>query len=323
MMAGQSRAATRYTGSGYRCYADSLHMCLHAAGAAGMDLPGPDTLECLTTMPFGAGYLRLDDGIPLVMFSPITIEPDSGLTRALDALGWTCRDWHGSDGDNGGDEALARLREATARGPVLVGPLDVGYLSYRPDCRHQPDGDHFVVALAVEDDHVVLHDPGGYPYAVIPTADFLTSWRAESIDWKHGAYRMRYGFQPPRHADPRAAIARTLPLIRANLSANPGGPVAFGGITARRMIAADLRGDVTPGLRQSLVGFVLPLAARRSLGAVPFFREAGRDDAARIVDQQAALCGRAQTRAVQRRYGDVARIVDQLADLDAALAAAL
>ena len=63
-------------------------MCL---GAAGFDaVPGPGFLECLTTMPFGAGYIRLEQGA-LPLLSPVTVDPDAGLTRALAALGWTCQ----------------------------------------------------------------------------------------------------------------------------------------------------------------------------------------------------------------------------------------
>ncbi len=211
-----------YSGSGAYCYANSLHMCLRAAG---FDLvPEPGFLECLTTMPFGAGYIRLEQGA-LPLLSPVTVDPDTGLTRALAALGWTCRE--GKGGDEA--EALARLREGLTHGPVVLGPLDMGYLSYRPDCAHGPGADHHIAVLALEDDHALVHDPDGYPYAVLPLADLLTSWQADSIAWKRGAYRMRYAFRQERQRSREDMIARTLPLIRENLLADPGGPVEYGG----------------------------------------------------------------------------------------------
>jgi hypothetical protein len=107
-------------------------MCLLAAGFAAGELPEPGFLECLTTMPFGSMYLRLDDG-PMFFPSPCVTSPDDGLDRALDALGWSCELWCGAEGTSGA-EAHERLRGALATGPVLVGPVDLGYqlLARRP-----------------------------------------------------------------------------------------------------------------------------------------------------------------------------------------------
>lgn len=81
--------AIPYTGKSEYCYANSLHMCLLAAGFAAGELPEPGFLECLTTLPFGSMYERLEDG-PLFFPSPIAMSPDTGLDRALDTLGWSC-----------------------------------------------------------------------------------------------------------------------------------------------------------------------------------------------------------------------------------------
>ncbi len=61
-------------------------------------------------------------------------------------MGWTCRL------EQGGDEqrALERLRAAAQEGQVLIGPLDMGYLTYNPNYRFSSGADHFLVVLAVE-----------------------------------------------------------------------------------------------------------------------------------------------------------------------------
>ena len=48
------------------------------------------------------------------------------------------------------------------------------------------------------DGHVRVHDSDGYPCAVLGLDDFLVAWRAESIDWKVGAPRLRAAFRPQR-----------------------------------------------------------------------------------------------------------------------------
>ncbi|MGH2517711.1 MAG: hypothetical protein ACRDHP_18845, partial [Ktedonobacterales bacterium] len=207
--------AIPYTGKSEYCYVNSLHMCLHAAGFASDELPAPGFLECLTTMPFGSTYLRLDDG-PLFFGSPCAISPDDGLDRALDALGWTCANWCGSESTTS-SEALERLRESLASGPVLVGPVDLGYLPYNPRARDLAGGDHFVVALDCDGSRVLLHDPFGYPYASLTTEELLTAWRAERISYKRRPYTMRSAFQRNETRNRAGMIERTLPLVRETM----------------------------------------------------------------------------------------------------------
>ena len=137
--------ATAYTGNGPYCYSNSLHMCLTQAGMAAV--PPVGLLECMTGMPFGASFLALD--VPLFFPSPgAGTNPDRGLTRALDTMGWDCTLRRFEDAG----AAEAGLREGLAAGPVLLGPLDMGGLSYDPLHEHKRGGDHFVVALAREGD---------------------------------------------------------------------------------------------------------------------------------------------------------------------------
>src|SRR5579863_2342068 len=286
-----------YSGNGAYCYANSLYMSLLGAGADPKELPNTGFLECLTGGPFGKLYLRLEEG-PLVFFSSAISDPDLGLKQAIELLGWECREWYGEDSQ----EALSRLRESVQVAPVLIGPVDQGYLSYYPDYHHAPGYDHFVVARAVEDDHVLLHDPGGYPCAVLPVKDFLEAWRAESIGYGRGPYTMRSHFLQVRYPSRQEIIQQALPSLRRNVQADPGGPVAYGGVQALQLLANDLRGDtIPPVISDSLVQFVLPLAARRNLDAAAFLREASLPDASALMERQASLIGQAQYLAVQQQ----------------------
>src|SRR5262249_12813548 len=161
-------------------------------------VPGPGFLECLTGMPFGKTYLperrRFWPSAP--GFSP---EQGGGLDGAIATLGWTCETWcaavPAADSGAAAPEALARLRAGLRRGPALVGPLDFGFLSYSPHARPLAGADHYVVALALEADHLLLHDPAGVPYAVLPVPDLLEAWRAERVGYKRGPYTLRTDFR--------------------------------------------------------------------------------------------------------------------------------
>ncbi len=308
-----------YTGNSDYCYANSLHMSLLAAGAVQRELPSPGFLECLTTLPFGKMYLSLEEG-PLVFFSSPEINPDSGLTLALKSLGWTCQERRGDQDD----EALARLREAAKNAPVLVGPVDLGYLSYNPLHADLAGGDHFLVVLAVEQDHVLLHDPWKYPYAYLPIPEFMQAWRADRVGYRSAPYTFRTHFQQVEQPTRQEMIARTLPTIKANVQAEPEGPVVYGGVQALYRLIKDLRASKKPAeLLSSLIYFVFPLAARRSLDAAAFLIEGDMPEAANLVQQQALLVGKAQYLAVHKQWGKVADVMERLAEVEQELVASL
>jgi len=211
---------TRYVGNGAYGAANSIHMALRGSGAATAELPEPGFIECLTTMPFGTLYLRVGRDL-LVYFSSPLASPDQGITTALDALGWECRE----EREGAPEAALARLAEAAGRGPVLAGPLDMGALGYMPNHAQLSGSDHFVIVLGVESERVRVHDPDGYPYAALPATEFLRAWKAERVRYAPVPYTMRSGFRQARHPAREEMIRRTLAIVRTNLAADPGGSV--------------------------------------------------------------------------------------------------
>lgn len=307
-----------YVGNGSYCYANSLFMSLPGAGAASREVPEPGFLECLTTMPFGNTYVRRA-GEPIAFFSPPTHNPDDGLTLALATLGWTCREDHGGTPE----EALARLREAAKRAPVLVGPLDIGYLTYNPAHTLLAGEDHFAVVLAVESDLVRLHDPQGYPCVSLPVEEFLRAWQAERINYRQASYTMRSAFRKIKEISRAEMIARTLPLLRENVTADPGGPEVYGGARVFSLLSQDARKHVSDPLAAHLRYFALPLAARRCLDAAMFLHEAGRVEAAEVMEHQARLFGSAQYQAVHEHWTIVADLLERLATLETRLVAVL
>lgn len=307
-----------YAGNGNYCYANSLHMSLLSAGAASNELPTPSFIECLTTMPFGNLYLDLDSG-PIAFFSPVTLDPNLGLARAAKTLGWTFNEQRGGTAE----EALARLRAKVREGVVLVGPIDMGYLSYNPNHQYQMGGDHFVAVMAIENEHVLMHDPQGYPCAFLPVQEFLNAWQADSINYKEAPFTMRSKFRHVEQVSRQKMIERTLPLIRENLTANPGGPVAYGGVEALTLMAQTLRDEAASDLKGTMQYFALPLAAKRNMDGAAFLHEAGKEEAAQIMERQAVLYGEAQYHAAHGQWEKVADLIERVAELEQQLIAAV
>jgi hypothetical protein len=301
-----------YVGSGDYCYAYSLCMSLLGSGVAPDQVPSPGFLECLTTMPFGNAYHK---STKLALFDGL--DPDQGLTRAIEALGWTCQLQRGGDEQ----EASRRLRTAVQHGPVLLGPLDMGYLTYHANYAFLGGADHFVVVLAVEPDHVLLHDPKGIPYAAFPLDQLLKAWLAERIPYIDEPYTMRAEFHPVERVSRQEMIARTLPLIRENVQRDPGGPEVYSSVRALRMLAETLRAEVPENLAAHLLYFAIPLAIRRNLDAQAFLVEGNQPEAARLLEQQARLLGQAQYPGVKRLWSSVATLIDQVVTLEERLLA--
>lgn len=302
-----------YVGSGDYCYSYSLSMCLLGSGANPDSLPSPGFLECLTTMPFGNTYIK---GAELFLFG--APDPDEGLTCAIQTLGWTCQVERGG----GAHEARERLRAALQHGPALIGPLDLGYLTYNPHAPFLRGADHFLVVLALEDEQVLVHDPKGFPCATLPMDTLLAAWRAERIPYLKEPYSLRGSFRLVEAVSRQQMIQRTLPSIRANLQHDPWVPqVVSGSVPALHLFIQALRKPIPEQLAGFLLSFALPLGVRRKLDAQAFLREGNQLEAAALIEQQARLLGQAQFPGAQREWSSVASLIEQVALLEERLLA--
>jgi hypothetical protein len=312
--AGVDGALQRYVGTSAYCYANALYMALVGAGAETGAIGDVGFLECLTTQPFGSLLVRAGESW-LPLFSSAGLDPDRGLTHALAALGWACRDERGGDAA----EAATRLRAAVRHGPALAGPLDLSLLTHNPRSAGAVGADHFVLVLEVVDDRdrqVRFHEPGGFPFATLPLEQFLLAWRAERVGYPDAPYVLRSAFTPVEPHSRAETIARALPGVRRSLAADPGGPQRYGGPRALELTAELLRQAVPPRLAGHLTHFALPLAARRRLDAAAFLREAGNPRASTLLAQQARRFGAAQYPAARGRWGEVARALDDIVALE-------
>ncbi|WP_407565218.1 hypothetical protein [Streptomyces sp. 184] len=310
---------TDYTGSGPYCYANSLVMTLPTDHPA----PSPALVETLTGSPFGVQLL----GGTAPLFDPYGWDPEIGLDDAVALLGLRCDHTAGGSAD----EATARLRAACARGPVLVGPVDMGLLLYHPGTPWGPatgGNDHYVVALAADDETVLLHDPHGHPYATLPVPEFLAAWRADAVEYTEEPYGMRAGFERVRAVTEEEAVRGALPGAVAWLAgrtdrAVPVGTV--GGAEALERLAARVEAGPAAGMdagpaagldadvRGLLEGFAVRVGARRLADAATYLGRAGLVAAAGVLDGQARLVGAVQYPLVRGDGAGVAEVLRRLA----------
>lgn len=289
--------AMEYHGNVAYCYGNGIAMLLSANG----EQIYPGLVEVLTGV--GLGAVRVPDGP--TFFSTTPQEVPAGVDMALDLLGCTYTTRDGPD-DAGVEELL---RADLATGPVMLGPLDMGYLTYIPWHREIPGADHYVVAYHVDDRGVHLQDPAGFPCAILSFDDLTHAWRAERIGYSGGAYHrwseVRKVKNPAFTELYDAALAYFTSIYRGRPS---------GGAVIRRL-ANDLRpGQVAPGVSGFLTAFAFPLGARRALDYAAFFDRGGDAVLAASKRGQAHLFGQSLVAANRGDWSRVAAALDELAD---------
>ncbi|WP_189823898.1 hypothetical protein [Streptomyces finlayi] len=257
--------------------------------ALGTGAPTPAVIEVLTGSPFGFELL----GGALPLFDPYGWDPDLGLSAATDLLGVRCTRTAGGTAE----EAEERLRAASARGAVLVGPVDMGLLLHQPGTPTADGGDHYVVVLEVDGDTVVFHDPHAHPFATLPVADFLVAWEAKAVGYADAPYVMRADFVREGPVTPQEALRASLPGAAQWLAGDGRRsvpPGTLGGAAGLEALAARVDEGLAEGTRGFLAHFSIRVGTRRLADAGHCLDSLGLHEAARIATGQARLVGRLQ-----------------------------
>lgn len=273
-------------------------------------------LECVSGEPFGFVYVQGNEEL----FAVVGYEYHLAGQHLLSALGY---DYSFTSAGGNDDEALATLDAALRAGPVAVGMLDMGYLTYNPGHADASGADHAIVILARRPDAVIVHDPAGYTATALPLADFLEAWRRDIYTSKpYGLWRIGAQREAPNDdAIWNGVIAQARAIYaRADETIAPGVMAHFGP-QALLLLAADLRA-----------------APERSLGALPYFswRVSGQrcfdgavflrerlPDAAAIRWEQCQLYGALQQASLSASRQQLPALLERQADLEAAFIAAL
>jgi hypothetical protein len=273
-------------------------------------------LECVSGEPFGFVYLRSGTE-PFAVVGYAYHEAGQNLLRTL---GY---DYSFTSAGANDATALAMLDAALREGPVAVGMLDMGYLTYAPDHERARGADHAIVVLARRPDAVVVHDPAGYPAALLPLADFLQAWQRDIYTgkpyglWRIGAQREA----PSADAIWNSAITHARELYTRSDEALAPGLMAHYGPQALRLLAEDLRAEPERSLG-ALPYFNWRVSGQRCVDGAMFLRER-LPGAAAIRWEQCQIYGEIQQASTSADRSRLPDLLEQQADLEAAFIAAL
>lgn len=292
-----------YFGDVSLCYSYSLAMALDTYG---YDFKA-EFLEAIMVMGNGASIVKEDEQHPLVFFD--NGMPDLSISHSLKILGFDYEDFYLKDGTEVDlEEIKGKLETFLSNGPVVLGPLDMGHLTYNPNHTILYGVDHFVTVYALDGQYLYLHDPAGFACMKVTFNDIIEAWKAEAIDYKRGAYSMWGNFKKVKSPSQTEIYQETARLIRAryldgqnNVLECYAKAVAENGLNTEQ--------------KQLHQYFSFKLAAVRNLYLSKFLKDHD-PEGARLKEELATLFGQAHLSCLKEDYQELAHLLYQIAKVD-------
>ena len=292
-----------YFGDVSLCYSYSLAMALDAYG---YDFKA-EFLEAIMVMGNGASIVKEDEQHPLVFFD--NGMPDLSISHSLKILGFDYEDFYLKDGTEVDlEEIKGKLETFLSNGPVVLGPLDMGHLTYNPNHTILYGVDHFVTVYAVDGQYLYLHDPAGFACMKVAFKGILEAWKAEAIDYKRGAYSMWGNFKKVKSPSQTEIYQETTRIMRdryldgqSNVLECYAKAVAENGLNTEQ--------------KQLHQYFSFKLAAVRNIYLSKFLK-AHDPEGARLKEELASLFGQAHLSCLKEDYQELSRLLYQIAEVD-------
>ncbi|MCY7061636.1 peptidase [Streptococcus oralis] len=292
-----------YFGDVSLCYSYSLAMALDAYG---YDFKA-DFLEAIMVMGNGASIVKEDEEHPLVFFD--NGMPDLSISHSLKILGFDYEDFYLKDGlEVDLEEVKGKLETFLSNGPVVLGPLDMGHLTYNPNHTILYGVDHFVTVYGIDDQYLYLHDPAGFACMKVTFKDILEAWKAEAIDYKRGAYSMWGNFKRLKTPSQTEIYQETAKIIKSRYLNGQNGVLKC---YAKAVAESGLNTEQ----KQLHQYFSFKLAAVRSLYLSKFLKDHD-PEGARLKEELASLFGQAHLSCLKEDYQELSNFLYQIAEVD-------
>ena len=292
-----------YFGDVSLCYSYSLAMALDAYG---YDYKA-EFLEAIMAMGNGASIVKEDDQHPLVFFD--NGMPDLSISHSLKILGFDYEDFYLKGGAEVDLEEIKRKLETFLfNGPVVLGPLDMGHLTYNPNHTILYGVDHFVTVYDIDDQYLYLHDPAGFACMKVAFNDILEAWKAEAIDYKRGAYSMWGNFKRLKTPSQTEIYQETAKIMK-NRYLNGQNDIL------ECYAKAVAENGLNTEQKQLHQYFSFKLAAVRNLYLSKFLKDHD-PEGARLKEELATLFGQAHLSCLKEDYQELAHLLYQIAEVD-------
>ena len=292
-----------YFGDVSLCYSYSLAMALDAYG---YDVKA-EFLEAIMAMGNGASIVKEDDQYPLVFFD--NGMPDLSISHSLKILGFDYEDFYLKDGvEVDLEEVKRKLETFLFNGPVVLGPLDMGHLTYNPNHIILYGVDHFVTVYDIDSQYLYLHDPAGFACMKVAFKDILEAWKAEAIDYKRGSYSMWGNFKKVKSPSQTEIYQETARIMKNRYLNGQNGVLEC-------YAKAVAENGLNTEQKQLHQYFSFKLAAVRNLYLSEFLKDHD-PEGARLKEELATLFGQAHLSCLKEDYQELSHLLYQIAEVD-------
>lgn len=292
-----------YFGDVSLCYSYSLAMALDSYG---YDFKA-EFLEAIMVMGNGASIVKEDERHPLVFFD--NGMPDLSISHSLKILGFDYEDFYLKNGAEVDLEEIKRKLETfLSNGPVVLGPLDMGHLTYNPNHTILYGVDHFVTVYGIDDQYLYLHDPAGFACMKVTFKDILEAWKAEAIDYKRGAYSMWGNFKKVKSPSQTEIYQQTARIMKNRYLNGQNGVLEC-------YAKAVAENGLNTEQKQLHQYFSFKLAAVRNLYLSKFLKD-HNSKGARLKEELATLFGQAHLSCLKEDYQELSHLLYQIAEVD-------
>ncbi len=291
-----------YIGSGAYCYSNSTAMLLTSIG----ETISPNLIEPLTGVGLGVTFEK--NGF--LFFSHSNLLPDLGICKALDALGFS---YQSKFSQTKSEFPIEELKRALAKGPVILGPLDMGCLIYNPDSKLLKGVDHFVLAYDMKDKDIFLHDPAGFPCVKLSLKCLKDAWMADNILYRQGYYRYITSVKRIAEKNKKDIFKFALKFFKQIYKQEEDASILNGSEAILHFVNDIRTRGMSEAQRGHLASFVFPLGAKRALDFSNFFAF-GDKILSKLKYQQANLFGEAQVATMENNLSTLIAVLNELAE---------
>ena len=206
------------------------------------------------------------------------------------------------------EEVKGKFETFLSNGSVVLGPLDMGHLTYNPNHTILSGVDHFVTVYGIDDQYLYLHDPAGFACMKVAFNDILEAWKAGAIDYKRGAYSMWGNFKKVKNPSQTEIYQETARIMKNRYLNGQNGVLEC-------YAKAVAENGLNTEQKQLHQYFSFKLAAVRNLYLSKFLK-VHDPEGARLKEELATLFGQAHLSCLKEDYQGLARLLYQIAEVD-------
>ncbi|MFB5675368.1 hypothetical protein ACE3NQ_17180 [Paenibacillus terreus] len=297
-----------YIGNGAYCYANSASMFIRETGEG---VP-PYLLEVLSGVGLGA---TLYESGSLFLHNN-TADPDVGISKAMSILGYSFIE---NFSDQEAECPLNELRKVLETSPAILGPLDMGYLTYSPNHRFLLGADHYILAYRMDEHFIYVHDPAGFPHVRLPLEQLQLAWKAEKLPYGRGSYQYWHSLTRIHQPSEDEIYDKAMDFFQHLYKETGKIGATIGAKTGKEAIEAfseklqnqEMSEDAAANLKY----FVFQLGARRAGDYARFFKEKN-PELAKLKMKQSVILGLCHSLTVEENWLELSSVLRDFAVIE-------